>query len=174
MSRGAQLPKRIEAEARFVRDPLLLEEFWQSVERGDADSCWRWTARTATRGYGVIGRFRTHLLAHRLSLTAASGPAPEGKPYCLHSCDNTSCVNPAHLRWGSHRDNTDDAVLRGRMPGSGGRRKGSRNPRAALDDDKVRAIRRDPRTQLAIAREYGVDQTTVSAVKRLESWSHVK
>lgn len=43
-----------------------------------------------------------------------------------------------------------------------------------LDEDMVRAIRSDNRSQAKIAREYGIGQTTVSHIKLGRTWRHVK
>lgn len=42
-----------------------------------------------------------------------NGPVPRGSFIC-HSCDNTRCVNPAHLFLGTARDNTADMIAKGR------------------------------------------------------------
>lgn len=42
------------------------------------------------------------------------------RSYVLHRCDNTRCVNPAHLRIGNQRDNMREMVERKRN--NGGRR----------------------------------------------------
>lgn len=46
---------------------------------------------------------------HRFLLVCRDGPAPTDKPLALHRpCCPSHCINPAHLRWGSHQDNADD------------------------------------------------------------------
>lgn len=54
--------------------------------------------------------------------------------------------------------------------------KGSRNNKAKLTDDAVRAIRRAyalGARQVDLAESYGVNQTTVSLIVRRKGWSHV-
>jgi hypothetical protein len=42
------------------------------------------------------------------------GEIPEGLEV-MHSCDNPACINPEHLSVGTHQQNIQDAVTRGRM-----------------------------------------------------------
>jgi hypothetical protein len=52
------------------------------------------------------------VVAYRVILQLAWGPPPEGRPLACHvGCDNKSCLNPAHGRWGSHKDNARENKL---------------------------------------------------------------
>jgi len=79
--------------------------------------------RTPT-GYAMLGRKGRKLYAHRVAWEEANGPIPEGM-CVLHRCDNPPCVNPEHLFLGTHRDNTQDMLAKGRGSniGSWGRAK---------------------------------------------------
>lgn len=86
------------------------------VRRRNLD-CWEWTDKLFNTGYGMMylsdGR---QVLAHRFALQRKVGPPRANKPFVLHQCDNKPCVNPDHLRWGSHAENMAEAGERGLMP----------------------------------------------------------
>ena len=92
----------------------IADRFWERVDKtGD---CWLWTGSLNATGYGTIGkggRGNGIYLAHRVSFELHHGPIPDGL-FVIHSCDNPPCVNPAHLRAGTSRDNMQDAISRGR------------------------------------------------------------
>ena len=102
-----------------------LERFWARVKK--TATCWLWLGakRDVKQGYGMVQvtvesargpAFRTEA-AHRISFELSNGPIPLGS-YVLHSCDTRECVNPAHLRLGTHDENMGDKVARGRGHGS--------------------------------------------------------
>lgn len=76
--------------------------------------CWEWTLAPLRSGYGRLTIGAGTVLAHRLSYQLNVGPIPDGMDI-LHSCDNRMCVNPEHLFPGTHRDNMDDMVRKGRQ-----------------------------------------------------------
>jgi hypothetical protein len=85
-----------------------------------ASPCVMWDGRPVDAyGYGLRYRARGTkgpkcVLAHRWAWQEAHGrPVPAGL-YVCHACDVPGCVNPAHLFVGTARDNTRDAMAKGR------------------------------------------------------------
>lgn len=144
--------------------------FWSRVDvRGD-DECWDWKGSKWDNGYGNF-RYRVdgqpvQTTAHRYSFELHNGPIEDRQVLVCHTCDNRSCVNPAHLWLGSHQDNADDMVAKGRS--ARGERKGSK-----LNPHMVRGIRVAEGTHASIARRYGVSRRLVGMVKERTVWAWV-
>lgn len=144
-----------------------------------SDQCLLWLAGKSS-GYGMIGRGGKrggNVYAHRIALDVHSGPAPFDDACALHSCDVPACVNPAHLRWGTKKDNIHDAQSRGRFPVPAMANPGERNGQSKLTDADVIYVRRQllaavPMTH--IARELGVTPGVVNHIKHGRSWTHVQ
>lgn len=92
------------------------DKLWSWVQVGEHDECWPWTRGRQSRGYGVLWLpGRRSVLTHRAALILHSGGVEPDGHSALHSCDNPPCCNPHHLRWGTHAENMQDGVDRGRM-----------------------------------------------------------
>lgn len=79
---------RLGAEARF----------WEKVDRRGPDGCWIWTGALLNNGgYGHLTQGGENVSAHRYSWELAHGPLPPGARVG-HTCDESACVNPAHLQ----------------------------------------------------------------------------
>jgi hypothetical protein len=133
---------------------------------GGPDSCWPWTRGRSTDGYGRVypPKGRQAVPAHRVAFELAGGTVEPGEEI-LHSCDNPPCVNPAHLRRGSHAENMAEMAGRGRSAA------GSRNPRTKLSSDQVEEVRQMARSGLLqrdIAARFGVSRPFVSRLIRGE------
>lgn len=149
--------------------PKLIKAFWSKVKI--TPGCWEWTASQITNGYGVFRMASRRGLSqypHRFSYLLHFGAFPEHL-HVLHKCDNRLCVNPDHLFLGTHQDNVRDMVSKGRNFKS----RGESNPGAKLTKEQVQLIRQDSRTQVAIAKEYGISQPQVSYIKSGKQWTHL-
>jgi hypothetical protein len=114
--------------------------------------------------------------AHRISWEIHFGDIPDGL-YVLHTCDNPPCANPVHLFLGTQRDNIDDMLRKGRSAYGHPGRQGEKAWMAKLTDDQVREIRSlyevGRISQLALARRYGITQTTIGSIVRRATWKHI-
>lgn len=85
----------------------LGERFWSKVDK--SGECWNRTAGKDSCGYGRFRIGNVKKGAHRLSYQDAFGEIPEG--ICIdHTCHNSSCVNPAHLRLATHKQNMENKL----------------------------------------------------------------
>lgn len=67
--------------------------------------CWMWMASTNPKGYGYFWGGRRMHLAHRWHWESAHGPVPPGHVLDHFVCTTPGCVNLAHLRTVTHREN---------------------------------------------------------------------
>lgn len=94
-----------------LRSRRSTDQFWARVEKTDA--CWLWTGSTYGIGYGQFKHANKNRAAHIFSYELHHGPVPEGLVVC-HHCDVPGCVRPDHLFVGTHKDNTQDMMRKGR------------------------------------------------------------
>jgi len=175
-----------------------IERFWRYTDVRGPNECWNWKKAKNKWGYGVCTLRSKYQRAHRVAFLIKNGNWPF--PLCLHSCDNTSCVNPAHLREGTNAENSRDKVIRGRSNAGkkhhfwGKKRpemsgdlhpfhrnpnltlKGSKHPMAILDEDKVRDIRilrQNGESIKSLSQAFGVKECSIENIVKRKSWKHV-
>jgi hypothetical protein len=122
-----------------------------------------------TSGYGRLRVNGVRRQAHAYILELATGQDADGR-LALHApviCNNSSCVNPRHLRWGTHSDNNADCIADGNAT------LGEASANAKLTEEQVRMIRADNRTTREIAQDYGIGSAQVSKIKTRTQWSHL-
>jgi len=147
-------------DARRAKERAEFERyFWSWVDQSaGADACWPWLGKSNTRGYGRYKLYGRSHFAHRYALTASKGaPADERATFALHSCDNPTCCNPTHLRWGTAQDNADDRTARSRA---------GCEKRRLIDRTALATLRAEGWSYSKLARHFGVNQASIGKALR--------
>src|SRR5690606_6242146 len=139
---------------------------WLTVDRSAGpDECWPWLGYTE-KGYGLFHFAGRMVGAHELALTFATGERRAPGLDTCHSCGNSMCCNPAHLRFDTRKSNVADAIRHGTH----------RPPPRKLDEVAVARIKRrlaHGATGQRLAEEYGVSRALISCIKNGTRWAHV-
>lgn len=121
-------------------------------------TCTEWLWYRNSTGYGTM-RYegKPGVLSHRVAYCEANGVTLEAIKGIIvrHTCDNPGCVNPDHLILGSHQDNSNDMVQRGRSA------REFKIPRTVVSNEQVVAIREERKngTKLKdLGRKYGISE----------------
>lgn len=71
------------------------------------------------KGYASVKYQKIWTKVHRIAYCDANGVSLQSiaRVMVLHSCDNARCINPEHLRLGTHADNMRDCSERRRICG---------------------------------------------------------
>lgn len=82
------------------------ERFWNKVEK--TGGCWNWVAHKNRDGYGQFALSKGDAQgAHRIAWILTNGEIPAGL-MIDHKCHNRACVNPAHLRLATNKQNREN------------------------------------------------------------------
>lgn len=160
----------ISTRHRLSIDPI--QRFFSKISNEQhPDGCWIWEDSLNPGGYGKLKVDGKMVSAHRYSYILHSGLIPDG--ICvLHKCDRPCCVNPDHLFLGTHQENMDDKIKKGRSNSVKGELGNS-----ILAENQVLDIKRRLKNKESapnIGRLHGVSKHTIYAIKYGNSWRHVK
>jgi hypothetical protein len=148
--------------------------FWRKVEKKSENECWTWLGSKTPKGYGSIIKddgSKKKIGAHRASYIINKGEIPDGL-YILHSCDNTSCVNPNHLRAGTQSENIKEAFDKDRKTQP--ILFGEENPKSKLTIEQVKFIKANPQLgHKHIADMFGLSPNCIRGVRIGRTWKEV-
>lgn len=144
-------------EIKQIRD-VLEKNSTKIPSKHMSDECWEWQ-KGMSNDRPVLHIFGERKLAYRYSALVSSGILNDTQ-HALHSCGYQKCVNPAHLRWGTHLENMADMV-----------RHGTNSHKLTADD--VKHIRESKKNYAQIAKEYGVHPVSISKIVRRLTWKDV-
>lgn len=161
------------------RKNRAIKRFWSRIRRRGPNDCWLWKLGSNSRGgYAITWWEGKTEMVHRIALMLdlnrklkSPGRNLQGGKIIRHSCDNPLCCNPAHLLLSTQIQNIQDRDRKGRTS------KGEHRYNAKLTKEKVKEIRHKyvPRKYglVQLAKEYGVNFTTIDAIIKRKGWKHV-
>jgi len=145
----------------------------KNIVRGPNETdCWIWTGAKNDKGYGQMSIVQNgksiKIYTHRLMWERVYGPIPEGLEAC-HKCDTPLCCSVDHLFLGSHKENMNDAVKKGRN------HHGERHRFAKFTDQQVIEIRSlyPALNQKQITKRFHVSRSAIMHIVRGEHWKHL-
>lgn len=151
--------------------PADVERFWSRVVKQDGDGCWEWQGSLNISGYGLISIDGKNELTHRFSWELENGPIPDGL-YACHHCDSRICVRPSHIFIGTHMDNMQDMIAKGRDHKNPN--VGEACPQSKLTNEAVLAIRSSVGVSKdELAERYGVSRAAIVDVLMGRRWKHL-
>lgn len=156
-----------------LRYGILIDRFWSKVDKAGPvvvpalGPCWAWTGNVQSSGHGRMSVNGREERTHRIAFFLAEGHWPAQA--ILHRCDNPPCVRRDHLFEGTHLDNINDMVAKGRQA------IGERNGGAKLSANDVRAIRESVGVRHAdLAARFGVSRSLVGQILQRKIWTHLE
>jgi len=144
----------------------ILERFMDKVELIPFHTCWEWTAGLFSNGYPQFWLNGTNRMGNRVSYELFIGPIPGGLVIC-HSCDNPTCVNPAHLWAGTMADNHKDRNNKGRQ--ATGEKHGS-SKLSLAQVIQIRTRLRNGERGCNLCKEFGVRDAVISKIGKRQIW----
>lgn len=168
-------PQRQKLLERMASSEVVRERFWSKAETSGPEDCWNWEGPFFKRGgyarFSITeNKKNVRLRANRVAYFFSTGKYP-GDLYVCHTCDNPKCVNPKHLFLGTHPQNQQDKVSKGRTP------KGTGHCYHILTESQVEEARHRclvlGETRASVARLFNVKYYTIVCAVLGRNWKHV-
>jgi|SwirhirootsSR3_FD_contig_121_571881_length_2304_multi_2_in_0_out_0_2 hypothetical protein len=142
---------------KTLKETTAEERFWKKVDKRGPDDCWLWFGgankdNVGKLYLGIEDSRPKYTTVYKFSFKLANGPIPEGLEI-LHTCDvryakrdtrYRRCVNPSHMRVGTHSENLKDMAAKRR--GRGELSEYGKQKKTVLDRDRVASPKHRPGT----------------------------
>lgn len=143
-------------------------QFWHSTKVSE-NGCIEWQGTRTAAGYGQVKYNGKTSRAHRVAWMIQLGEIPEGK-LLMHQCDNPRCVNVAHLKPGTDKENMLECVARRRIA------HGHRARWTKIGPENVQEVRHLIAIGMRltdIAKKFGVQRTSIAQIADGKTYKYV-
>lgn len=140
----------------------------------------RWLSLTISgTGYPTVILYNRELKTkkqfsvHQLVLSAFTGPCPKGME-CRHLNSIRKDIRLNNLKWGTRKENHQDAIKLGTHQGL--KNRGENHPQAKLNNNDIRRIRKmfhDGIEDLSIGCVFDVSRTIINRIRNRRLWQQV-
>lgn len=167
------------------RDPgrpkNTIEVLWSKVDKKGEDDCWPWIGYKNKDGYGRVQINDYSYYAHRVIFNIVNPNvielnAPKSTDeigFLLHTCDNPCCCNPKHLWVGTHKENMEDKVKKGRSPDFSGD-KGPRAKLTMVQARQARELKKNGMSTRDLAKQFGLSLPSMKTLLRGQSYKETE
>jgi len=146
-----------------------IARFWKYVDVRGPDECWPWKVWKGHAIMRIGGRKGDSFKSSRIAYVLQHGEDPYPLLVC-HTCDNPPCCNGAHLFKGTHKDNSQDMLLKNRGPDQAGESNGN----SKLSYSDVVEIRKryaqGGGSHRSLGRDYSVTHTMSRFIGNFQNW----
>jgi len=111
-------------------------------------------------GYGVTTIRNIQVRVHRLAYAYYNQTNDLQGLFILHGCDTPNCVAKEHLRLGTHKENMQDKIDRGRTT-------------RKFTDEEIREVYTSTETSSELAKRLNVTKVTINTIRSRKEWSKV-
>ena len=135
----------------------------------ERNGCWEWPS-PKLRQYGAVYHEGKVVKATRYVWLLTTGQVPPASQYVCHTCDNPPCVNPDHLFLGTHLQNQQDKLNKGRQM------RGSAHHLTKLSEVDVQLIRYLSQCGVSgkrLSALYSTSAPSISEILTRKTWRHV-
>lgn len=116
------------------------------------NGCWNCVSHRLDRdGYARVDRGGREWQMHRYIYTISNQICIPPKMEIMHICDNPTCMNPEHLKMGTHEENMGHKKLHNRVC----------KVRHNLNENEIVEIKESELTIPVLALEYNVSHSTI-------------